>query len=64
MSEERIDESDNEWSSLAQSYEDALRPRFEPLYNYIANTVVKQVQSNNEKHKLKLLDYGTGEIDI
>lgn len=63
MSPERQDESDNEWSVLAHSYEDVLRPRFEPLYNCMANIVVKQMQSNNEKNKFKLLDYGTGQFD-
>ncbi len=64
MSGEREEESDNEWSSLAQSYEGVFRPRFEPLYNCIANAVVKQIQSNNEKQKFQLFDYGTGLIDI
>jgi hypothetical protein len=57
------DESDNEWSSLAQSYEGVFRPRFEPLYDCIANAVVKRIQSNNSKQKVQLLDYGTGLID-
>lgn len=64
MADESENDSDNEWSSLAQSYEGVFRPRFEPLYNCIANAVVKQIQSNNGKQKFQLLDYGTGFIDI
>ncbi len=54
------DEINDEWSSLALPYDDVFRPRFEPLYHCIASVVVNQVQSNNEKQKVKLLDYGTG----
>jgi len=53
------DDSENEWSVLARSYEDNLRPRFKDLYNSIANIVVKQVELQ-EKNKSKILDYGTG----
>jgi hypothetical protein len=60
MAEERENESNNEWSLLAHSYEDVLRPRFELLYDCMASVVVNHIQSNNEKHKSKVLDYGTG----
>jgi len=60
MAEERENESNNEWSLLAHSYEGVLRPRFELLYNCMANVVVNHIQSNNEKYKSKVLDYGTG----
>lgn len=53
-------EEENEWSVLAQSYENVLRPRFDQLYNSIASFVVKYIRSNNEKNKSKVLDYGTG----
>jgi len=60
MSIEREDESNDEWNAIACSYEDVLRPRFEPLYICMASLVAKQIQSNNEKYKAKVLDYGTG----
>lgn len=60
MSAEEGNESNNEWSLLAHSYENVLRPRFELLYNCMTSIVVNYIQSNNEKHKFKVLDYGTG----
>jgi hypothetical protein len=60
MSMETENESNNEWSLLAQSYEDVLRPRFELLYNCIASVVVNYIRSNNKNDKFKVLDYGTG----
>ena len=53
-------EEENEWSLIAQSYEDVLRPRFEPLYQSMANAVIQYIRSNSGQQPLKLLDYGTG----
>ena len=53
-------EEENEWSLLAPSYDNVLRPRFAPLYQCMANAVVQYIRSNDERQQLKLLDYGTG----
>jgi len=60
MSVENENEFNNEWSSIAQSYEEVLRPRFELLYNCIASVVVNYIQSNSKNDKFKVFDYGTG----
>ncbi|CAF3469157.1 unnamed protein product [Rotaria sp. Silwood1] len=54
----------NEWSQLAQSYQDVLLPRFQPLYDTMAHYVVKKIQSNDRGGEYQLLDYGTGTYDI
>lgn len=51
-------EDSDEWSILARTYDDNLRPRFEHLYRFIANIVIKQIELNEKKWKI--LDYGTG----
>lgn len=53
-------EEENEWSVLAPSYENVLRPRFIPLYQCMADAVVRYIRSNDERQRLNLLDYGTG----
>ena len=52
----------DEWSVLSDAYEDVLLPRFQPLYNFIANLILKRITSNPQEKKLRLLDYGTGNI--
>ncbi|CAF0783154.1 unnamed protein product [Adineta ricciae] len=50
----------DEWSVLSGAYEDVLLPRFQPLYNFLANLILKHIASSPQEKKLRLLDYGTG----
>ena len=54
------EDPNNEWTLLAQSYEEVLLPRFQPLYQTMAKFVVGQIQSRESKMYYKVLDYGTG----
>ncbi|CAF1358238.1 unnamed protein product [Rotaria sordida] len=57
---ESDDDSSNEWSQLAQTYQDLFVPRLQPLYDTMAHYAVKKIQSNDTKGEYQLLDYGTG----
>ncbi|CAF0983541.1 unnamed protein product [Rotaria sordida] len=57
---ESDDDSSNEWSLLAQSYQDVFVPRFQLLYDTMAHYAVKKIQSNDTRDEYQLLDYGTG----
>jgi hypothetical protein len=62
MGTRQEDESNDEWASIAYSYEDVLLPRFQPLYDIIANIAVNKIKLN-KKDRCKILDYGTGNND-
>lgn len=61
---EQDDDSNNEWSVMALSYQDVLLPRLQPLYDTMAHCVATNVLSKNETHKYRILDYGTGAYDV
>lgn len=50
----------DEWSILAKSYEEVLLPRFEPLYDRIAEIIIAHIASRETNPKWKILDFGTG----
>lgn len=52
-------EVEDEWTLLADAYDDVLLTRLQPLYDCVARLVLGHIEVNkNEQHKL--LDYGTG----
>ena len=55
-----VDDPNDEWSLLAQSYHDVLLPRFQPLYDTMAKFAIDRILSKHLNEPSKLLDYGTG----
>lgn len=51
----------DEWSLLAEGYEDITVPRFQPMHQAMAKYAINYIQHQNIGDKLiKILDFGTG----
>jgi hypothetical protein len=57
----KLEDSNDEWSLLAQSYHDVLLPRFQPLYQTMATFAIDRIQSKHHNEPSRILDYGTGQ---
>ena len=51
----------DEWSLLAEAYQDVTVPRFQPMYDTMAKCVIDFIQSNGRVDgPWNILDFGTG----
>lgn len=55
------DSESDEWSLLAEGYEDVTVPRFQPMHQSMANYALDHIQGGGPN---KILDFGTGTHEL